>query len=67
MNQRIRQLYERSDVVRKEICHFTGTSYVVQEFDPQTFAELIIKECAGIAHGSDMPSKDIKEYFGIKS
>jgi hypothetical protein len=30
------------------------------------FAELIVRECAGIAHGSDMPSKDIKEHFGVK-
>ena len=30
------------------------------------FAELIVRECAGIAHGSDMPSKDIKEHFGVE-
>jgi len=34
-------------------------------FDHEKFAVLIIQECAGIAHGSDMPSKDIKEHFGI--
>ena len=30
------------------------------------FAELIIRECAGIAHGSDQPSVDIKYYFGVE-
>ena len=35
-------------------------------FDHEKFAVLIIQECAGIAHGSDMPSKDIKEHFGIE-
>ena len=29
-------------------------------------AELIIRECAGIAHGSDRPGKDIKEHFGVE-
>ena len=32
----------------------------------EKFAELIVGECAGIAHGSDQPSRDIKEYFGVK-
>ena len=36
------------------------------EFDKQKFAELIVRECAGIAHGSDQPSRDIKEYFKVK-
>jgi len=30
------------------------------------FAQLIVKECAGVAHGSDTPSKDIKEHFGVE-
>jgi hypothetical protein len=34
-------------------------------FDHEKFAELIVRECAGIAHGSDNPSKDIKEHFGV--
>jgi hypothetical protein len=35
-------------------------------FNYQKFAELIIRECAGIAHGSDQPSVDIKYYFGVE-
>jgi hypothetical protein len=30
------------------------------------FTKLIAKECAGIAHGSDMPGPDIKYHFGIE-
>ena len=29
------------------------------------FTKLIAKECAGIAHGSDKASADIKYHFGI--
>ncbi len=32
----------------------------------EKFAELIVRECAGIAHGSDQPSVDIKYYFGVE-
>jgi hypothetical protein len=32
----------------------------------EKYAELIVQECAGIAHGSDMPSKDIKQHFGVE-
>jgi len=32
----------------------------------EKYAELIVRECAGIAHGSDMPSKDIKQHFGVE-
>jgi hypothetical protein len=34
--------------------------------DLAKFAELIVRECAGIAHGSDQPSVDIKYYFGVE-
>jgi hypothetical protein len=30
------------------------------------FTKLVAKECAGIAHGSDMPGADIKYHFGIE-
>jgi hypothetical protein len=35
-------------------------------FDLDKFAKMIVRECAGIAHGSDTPSKDIKEHFGLE-
>jgi hypothetical protein len=36
------------------------------KFNEEKFAELIVRECAGIAHGSDQPSVDIKYYFGVE-
>ena len=41
-------------------------SYMIDKFDSEKFAELIVRQCAGIAHGSDHPSRDIKEYFGVE-
>lgn len=72
MNERIRELVKQAggefwqrlenDIVNPE-------AYIT--FDPpeslEKFVELIVRECAGIAHGSDMPSKDIKEHFGVRS
>jgi hypothetical protein len=58
MNERIR-----------ELAHEAGLPTYNPEGIPTKlgkFAELIVRECAGIAHGSDMPSKDIKEHFGVK-
>ena len=41
----------------------------MDKYDQQAimrFARLIVRECIGIVHGSDMPVKDIKEHFGIE-
>jgi hypothetical protein len=63
MNERIKLLKEQA------------MEWVPNQVDPDTkirllnyekFAELIVKECAGIAHGSDQPSVDIKYYFGVE-
>jgi hypothetical protein len=64
MNERIKQLANKA-----------GITVVEHPFDDATqswnnsmekFAELIVRECAGIAHGSDRPGKDIKEHFGVE-
>jgi len=71
MNERLKELYLRAHSIR----HYdndpglTGnppTVYWQGEVSAQRFAELIVRECAGIAAGSDMPSKDIKEHFGVE-
>jgi hypothetical protein len=36
------------------------------EFRYDKFAELIVRECASVAHSSDMPSRDIKAHFGLE-
>lgn len=52
------------DLFAEAMRRMTGSSS--KEFS-QKFAELIVQECAGVAHGSDMPSKDIKEHFGVEA
>ncbi len=44
---------------------FSGIPHIRKIFN-EKFAELIVRECAGVAHGSDQPSRDIKEHFGVK-
>ena len=44
--------------------HIDWSSGYDEEF--LKYTELIVRECAGVAHGSDMPGKDIKEHFGVK-
>ena len=61
MNKRIRQLAEQATTIEE---YGWGASY--ENFDREKFAELIVRECAGIAHGSDQPSGDIKYYFGVE-
>ena len=52
------------DLFAEATRRMTGSSS--KEFS-EKFAELIVAECAGVAHGSDMPSKDIKEHFGVEA
>jgi hypothetical protein len=71
MNERIKELYKQAHSIR----YHDGdpmrdgnppTVYWEGEVSAAKFAELIVQECAGIAHGSDTPSKDIKEHFGVQ-
>ena len=57
MNKRIKELLEQA-----------GVKFVVMPKDTEyeKFAELIVRECAGVAHGSDQPGRDIKEHFGFE-
>ena len=65
MNERIAELKAQC-IVREQRGTNAFDSYMVDRFDSEKFAELIIRECAGIAHGSDQPSVDIKYYFGVE-
>ena len=60
MNERIRQLAHEAGIYKLNLSD--ETEYWIME----KFAELIVRQCAGIAHGSDMPSVDIKYYFGVE-
>ena len=62
MNERLREFEKESKL---EIFGL-GARRVLWEAALEKYAELIVKECIGIVHGSDMPVKDIKEHFGIE-
>lgn len=64
MNERIRELLNEATVGLEPDLSPQRT---VTLNELEKFAELIVRECVGIAAGSDQPSKDIKEYFGIDS
>ena len=56
MNARLQQLMDRS-----------FTDHQGERFDPERFAELIVRECAGIAETAEpyQSSDLIKQHFGI--
>ena len=73
MNERIEQLAEEADEYAEQTVHyyqgqFDGLTWEgkIKQTRDTKFAELIVRECAGIAHGSDQPSVDIKYYFGVE-
>lgn len=62
MNDQIKAIWNQAAA-----SHQLGeSSWQTQQNFLTKFAELIVQKCAGIAAGSDMPSKDIKDHFGIK-
>ena len=68
MNERIRELQQQAMSIvlnGNDPDSDVDKMYIPSEFTKK-FAELIVRECAGIAAGSDMPSKDIKEHFGVE-
>ena len=68
MNEQIAKLYDQAIVIED------GGDYVCGELDPVKFAELIVRECAGIAcqhmelnEGTDYNiGSKIKQHFGVK-
>ena len=67
MNERIRELYDQAIVIED------GGDYVCGELDPEKFAELIVRKCAGIIESQDVDptfrhrmSWAMKEHFGVK-
>lgn len=83
MNERIKQLAEQAMVsISYRVCQNTfkevedpAGHFVRKEFSKEKFAELIVRECAGISaqhnrnyyksHGQLIADK-IKEYFGVE-
>jgi hypothetical protein len=59
-NTVIEKLFKEAGGYIEKDSHGNITTYS-HDLDPIMYAALIIKECAGIAHSSDTPSKDIRE------
>ena len=70
MNERIRELAEQAYT---EVMHERGGTYMA--FDKEKFAELIVRECVGIAYEYDIPNltgpgefigNRMKKHFGVE-
>ena len=66
MNKRIAELYDQAIVLEG------NGDYVSGELDPVKFAELIIRECAGLVQGVPIDTmgylsadQKIKQHFGV--
>ena len=65
MNERINELAEQATTY-----HNGGLGTEIELFDKEKFAELIIRECAGVCENSNYQfgtifTKMIKEHFGV--
>ena len=72
MNEKIKELIVQA---QKEVwgnCPYNGSpEFEGYELDAEKFAELIVKECAGVADHSNVTGKSIigqriKEHFGVE-
>ncbi len=69
MNDRIAELKSQC-IVREQRGTNAFDSYMVDRFDTEKFAELIVRECAAMtrnlsAHG-ELAEKAVKEHFGVE-
>ena len=66
MNERIKELIKQATTIEE---HKWGVSY--DNFDKEKFAELIVRECSGVADHSNVTGKSIigqriKQHFGVE-
>ena len=67
MNKRIRELYDQCIVGRNN-----DAQWIESELDSEKFAQLIVRECAGVGYDASYyecalnVSNKIKEHFGVK-
>ena len=66
MNERIRELKAQC-IVREQRGTTAFNSYMVDRFDSEKFAKLIVLECAEIADTAEpfLSSELIKQHFGV--
>jgi len=75
VNERIRELMKQATEEELDYTE-SGVPFVVREFVPEKFAELIINECADIAKhqvmnistyaDAEFVEEQIKEHFGVE-
>jgi hypothetical protein len=66
MNERIRELMMQSwnTYYNQEV---NGTQFpIVQKFDAEKFAELIVRECVDYVFGDEYERKQMLKHFGIE-
>jgi hypothetical protein len=74
MNERMLKLYKQAQVPHTAIDPSNNMLYETTIFSAEKFAELIVKECAVVAHNTAegettygwMVGNKIKEHFGVK-
>ena len=72
MNERIEKLYEQAHDVEKvwllpESIRDIGREGEVRTFNPEKFAELIVRECASMADFADKePGEYVLKHFGLE-
>jgi hypothetical protein len=66
MNERIKELYEKS-LTREMVKDHAGNPMLAIKQNPEKFAELIVLKCAEIADTAEpfLASDLIKEHFGV--
>ena len=63
MNERIRELEK---LATPRSYDETGC-YIGNRFDPEKFAELIVRECIEISQVGSITEEKIKQHFGVES
>ena len=68
MNERIRELIKQATEVRQPAPHSNQTENSIV-FNKEKFAELLVRECAGVAWGiyaNQEIANGIKQHFGVE-
>ena len=67
MNERIKELYEKS-LTREMVKDHAGNPMLAIKQNPEKFAELIVRECALIIHKKTGPKSalNVLEHFGVE-
>lgn len=70
MNERIKELIKQAQIDDIAFDKW-GDAYDVKRLDPEKFAELIVRECAGVNYNSafkdgEFCAREVLEHFGVE-